>query len=214
MAPSLIQGDLWCAFMVCHSYPLIALMLGYRGSLPIAPPLAAKKKKLCVCLLCHVLPGDPNCHELDMPALFEASKSEAREVTNKRDAPCNTSVFKSERGAKTKKIPLPSAAHLKERLTVIQSISLPSQQSVRQKHTVWVFCQWQTRPQAWGELLAHGKQWPNGNVADRRRFGRRFEPLLGEHGSGAADDSRPTRGSNRRHRTLQSAASPFDRCLM
>ena len=27
-----------------------------------------------------------------------------------------------------------------------------------------------------------GEQWPNGNAADRRRFGRRFEPRSGEHG--------------------------------
>ena len=33
-----------------------------------------------------------------MGILFEASKSEAREATRKKDAPCSTSVFKSEGG--------------------------------------------------------------------------------------------------------------------
>ena len=35
---------------------------------------------------------------------------------------------------------------------------------------------------------SQNKQWPNGNAADRRLFCRRFEPWLGEHGGGAADD--------------------------
>ena len=37
-----------------------------------------------------------------MGILFEASKREAREATNKSDAPCSTSVFKSDGGAGTK----------------------------------------------------------------------------------------------------------------
>ena len=45
---------------------------------------------------------------------------------------------------------LPSAVHLEERLTVSQSVSDPGQQSVTQKHTVWAFCQWQTRLQVRG----------------------------------------------------------------
>ena len=49
-----------------------------------------------------------------------------------------------------KKILLPSAVHLEERLTVSQSVPQPGQQSGRQKHTVWVFCQWQMRRQAVG----------------------------------------------------------------
>ena len=36
-----------------------------------------------------------------MGIVFEASKSEAMEATNKRDAPCSTSVFKSEGGGGT-----------------------------------------------------------------------------------------------------------------
>ena len=51
------------------------------------------------------------------------------------------------------KILLPSAVHLEERLTVSQAVPEPGQQSVRQKHTVWVFCQWQTRHQAVRTLL-------------------------------------------------------------
>ena len=51
------------------------------------------------------------------------------------------------------KILLPSAVHLEERLTV----PYPGQQSVRQKHTVWVFCQWQTRPQAVGTPFTSDK---------------------------------------------------------
>ena len=62
-------------------------------------------------------------------------------------------------------------------------------QSVRQKHTVWVFCQWQTRIQAVRRKAVQGKQWPNGNADDRRLFGERFEPRSGEDGSGAAADS-------------------------
>ena len=96
------------------------------------------------------------------------------------------------------RILLPSAVHLEERLTVSQSVPEPGQQSVRQKHTVWVFCQWQMRPQAVGRPFAPDqaiKQWPNGNAADRRLFGRRFEPQSGEHGTAAATTakSRPTR---------------------
>ena len=49
---------------------------------------------------------------------------------------------------------LPSAVHLEERLTVSHSVPAPGQQSVRQKHTVWVFCQWQMRPQAVGPHLS------------------------------------------------------------
>ena len=48
-------------------------------------------------------------------------------------------------------------------------------------------------PKQWGELLAQGKQWPNGNAADHRLFGRRFKPRLSEHGGSGADDSRLTR---------------------
>ena len=48
-----------------------------------------------------------------------------------------------------KKILLPSAVHLEERLTVSQAVPEPGQQSVRQKHTVWVFCQWH-KPKHWG----------------------------------------------------------------
>ena len=44
------------------------------------------------------------------------------------------------------KILLPSAVHLEERLTVSHSVPAPGQQAVRQKHTVWFFCQWQMRP--------------------------------------------------------------------
>ena len=42
----------------------------------------------------------------------------------------------------------------RERLTVSQAVPEPGQQSVRQKHTVWVFCQRQTHQQAVGTLLA------------------------------------------------------------
>ena len=50
----------------------------------------------------------------------------------------------------TRKSLLPSAVHLEERLTVSQSVGQAGQQSVKQKHTVWVFCQWQTQLQAVG----------------------------------------------------------------
>ena len=60
-----------------------------------------------------------------------------------------------QKGAEAKqKILLPSAVHLEERLTVSHSVPAPGQQSVRQKHTVWVFCQWQMRPQAVGQCCA------------------------------------------------------------
>ena len=42
------------------------------------------------------------------------------------------------------------------------------------------------------EIQRQGKQWLNGNAADRRLLGRRFQPRPGEHG-GAVDDSRPSR---------------------
>ena len=47
-------------------------------------------------------------------------------------------------------IPLPSAVHLEERLTVSHSVPAPGQQSVRRKLAVWVFSQWQMRAQAVG----------------------------------------------------------------
>ena len=50
------------------------------------------------------------------------------------------------------KILLPSAVHLEERLTVSQAVPEPGQQSVRQKHTVWVFCPWQTQHQSVGTV--------------------------------------------------------------
>ena len=40
---------------------------------------------------------------------------------------------------------------------------------------------------------SEGKQWPNGNAANHRLFGRRFEPRSGEDGGGAADESPPTK---------------------
>ena len=48
------------------------------------------------------------------------------------------------------KIVLSLAVHLEERLRVRQSVNLLGQHSVRQKHTVWVFCQQQTRLYAVG----------------------------------------------------------------
>ena len=63
----------------------------------------------------------------------------------------------------------------------------------RQNHTVWVFCQWQTRPKQWGDLLPRGKQWPNGNAAAGRLFGRRFKPWWGECGAADAAGSWPNR---------------------
>ena len=66
---------------------------------------------------------------------------------------CNCGI--SAKGGRGKpKILLPSAVHLEERLTVSHSVPAPGQQSVRQKHTVWVFCQWQMRPQAVGQCCA------------------------------------------------------------
>ena len=38
--------------------------------------------------------------------------------------------------------------------------------------------------------MYHDRQWPNGSVAGRRLFGRRFEPQSGAHAGGAADGSR------------------------
>ena len=47
-------------------------------------------------------------------------------------------------------------------------------------------------PSTWGGALFQGKHWPKGNAADRRLFGRQFEPRSGEYGGGAAADVRPT----------------------
>ena len=60
--------------------------------------------------------------------------------------------LKRQGGGGVWEILLPSAVHLEERLIVSQAVPEPGQQSVRQKHTVWVFCQWQTRDQAVGTL--------------------------------------------------------------
>ena len=48
-------------------------------------------------------------------------------------------------------------------------------------------------PSSGEERCPQGKQWPDGNAANRRLFGRRFETRSGEHDGAAADDSRPTR---------------------
>ena len=48
-------------------------------------------------------------------------------------------------------------------------------------------------PSSGEDQFPQGKQWPNGNAADRRLFGWRFEARSGEHGGGATDDSRSTR---------------------
>ena len=62
---------------------------------------------------------------------------------------------------------------------------------------------------------SQSKQWPNGNAADRRLFGRRFEPRSGKDGGGADDDNRPTnQDSDCRLKSLQPAALPFNRGLM
>ena len=66
----------------------------------------------------------------------------------------NKSVQHMQLQKRVRKILLPSAVHLEERLTVSQAVPEPGQQSVRQKHTVWVFCQWQTRHQAVGTPLS------------------------------------------------------------
>ena len=44
-----------------------------------------------------------------------------------------------------------------------------------------------------GEMVHLRASRQNGNAADRRPFGRRFEPQSGKYGAAAAADSRPTR---------------------
>ena len=42
-------------------------------------------------------------------------------------------------------------------------------------------------PKQWGDFTLQGKQWPNGNAANPRPFGRRFKPRI--HGAAAAAES-------------------------
>ena len=82
------------------------------------------------------------------------------------------------------KILLPSAVHLEERLTVSQSVPEPRQQSVRKKHIVWVFCQWQMRPQAVGRPF------------DRRSgSGRVVKQPLGVSSAGGSNPGRVSVGA-------------------
>ena len=61
---------------------------------------------------------------------------------------------------------LPSAVHLEERLTVSQAVPEPGQQSVSQKHTVWVFLSVANTASSSGDSFVRiVKQWPNGNAA-------------------------------------------------
>ena len=60
-----------------------------------------------------------------------------------------------------------------------QPISQLGRQAVSQtENTVWFFVSGE-------DQCPQGKQWPNGNAADRRLFGRRFEPWSGEDGGGS-----------------------------
>ena len=92
------------------------------------------------------------------------------------------------------KILLPSGVHLEERLTVSQSVLEARQQSTRQKHTVWVFCQWQMRPQAVGRPY-HGRS-SSGRVV-KQPFGvcgiSGSNPSRLSFGAAAAAKSQPTR---------------------
>ena len=95
-----------------------------------------------------------------------------------------------------KKILLPSAVHLEERLTVSQAVPEPGQQSVRQKHTVLGFLSVaDTAPSSGDSFVLVLKQWPNGNAAGFGLFGRRFEPRSGEYAAAAAAAAKsgPTR---------------------
>ena len=114
----------------------------------------------------------------------------------------------------TAEILLPTAVHLKERLTVNQSVNLRGQHSDRQKHTVWSFCQRQSRVQGVGTttvLRASSGRMVMQPAADF---------LVGGSNPGRANAAAPpptTAGlqeSTLRPETLRLAALPFDRGLM
>ena len=70
---------------------------------------------------------------------------------------------------------LPSAAHLEERLTIIQQLvshtssqsdSHSGKEAGRKKHTVWVFLVGDSATSDGGSSNYQNKQWSNGNAAD------------------------------------------------
>ena len=107
----------------------------------------------------------------------------------------------------TKQILLPSAVHLEERLTVSQS--------VRQKHTLWVFCQWQTRVQA-VERQA-GLRMGSGRMVMQATVGflvGGLNPGAANMAAAAPPPASTDQDSNRRPEILQPGVLPFDRGWM
>ena len=105
---------------------------------------------------------------------------------------------------------LPSAVHLEERLTVSKSVRLAAKQSVRQKHTVWVFCPWQT----WPQPVWRAAQASSGRTVMQLTVDLLFGGSNPGRARTAAAPPKTHLDSNRRRETLQSAALPFDRRLM
>ena len=105
---------------------------------------------------------------------------------------------------------LHSAVHLEERL----SVSWTGQQSVRQKHTLWVFCQWQTRVQTVGRTL--GLRIGSGRMVMQASA----DFLVGGSNPGAANTAAAPapacthQDSNRQPKTLRQDVLPFDQGWM
>ena len=87
---------------------------------------------------------------------------------------------------KSPKILLPSAVHLEERLTVSQSVPEPASRQSDKGTQFGFFVSGSCGPKQQGGPLPETKQWPSGNAAHRRAFGRHFEPRLDAFGAAAA----------------------------
>ena len=113
-----------------------------------------------------------------------------------------------------RKILLPSAVHLEERLTVSQAVPEPGKQSVRSNTQFGFFCQWQTRAQTVGTPLARQRRSGRMVMQQAKEF------LVGGSNPGRPDPPPPpppprsktlaTWHSNRRPLLLRFAALPFD----
>ena len=84
-----------------------------------------------------------------------------------------------------KKILLPSAVHLEERLTVSQSVPEPASRQSDRYTQFGFFVSGRCVPKQQGGPSPQFKQWSSGNAADRHPCGRQFEPRSAHFGAAA-----------------------------
>ena len=84
-----------------------------------------------------------------------------------------------------KKILLPSAVHLEERLTVSQSVPEPASRQSDGYTQFGFFVSSRYGPKQQGDPSLESREWPSGNAAARRSCGRRFKPHSAHFGAAA-----------------------------